>query len=69
MSDTDRVVQRNFSLYPRQLDTLIRIAERFEETGSLNLSQALRYVINQFEKGEKSHAEATGAGDCSTVSI
>jgi len=43
-------VQRNFNLYPPDLETLNQVAERLNGSGRLNLSQALRVIIDEWRK-------------------
>jgi len=43
-------VQRNFNIYPEDLDTLNIVAEKFNGSGRRNLSQALRLIIDEWRK-------------------
>lgn len=57
-------IQRNFNLYPADLETLNQVAQRFNGSGKRNLSQALRFIIDEWrkEQGESHDAQRTVNG-------
>lgn len=66
---TERTTNRNFSVYPADLDTLNAVAAKFNGSGRRNLSQALRFIISEWQKQQEGNYDATKPGDCTAVAV
>lgn len=56
-------IQRNFNLYKPDLDTLNEVAARFGGSGRLNLSAALRVILDEWRQQQGVNCDAHGTGN------